>query len=344
MRRWLSLAAVVAGVLTVPMLWRPAFAALAPAAARATPSYLPALEPARAREPFDPTPIDELRAVPPGLVIIGDSMAGRIHKRRLEELTREPVAPLLRNATGSAHWFLIFKNYVVASGVKPRAVIVFFRDTNLTDPMFRLGHPYRTNADALSYDYEAELNDAVASRSDGAWFGVHTALDRIYQVARVRTWLEPRFAELPAQAVAGRGAAPAMVTELNAAFTLDRLRPAVAADMAADQGGEPGFRRDVQRSVLPAFLALSRQHGIKLIFVRVLRRPEGGRAPAESPALRQYARDLAAYLDAGGAVLRDDRDYPGMASLPYDDGDHISRVSMVPYTELFFEQMAKHLR
>lgn len=343
MHRWASIAAILAGIGLLPLGWRFVFATWAPASARATASYVPALEPARAREPFDPVPIDELRAIQPGIVVIGDSMAGRIHKRRLEELAGTPVAPILRNATGSAHWFLIFKNYVVASGIKPRAVVVFFRETNLTDPMFRLGDPYRTNADALAHDFEPELNAAVASRTQGAWFRMHTAVDRLYQVEPARRWLEPEVAAYPARVVAGAAAAD-LLTDLNASFALDRLRPAAAADMASVAGEPLDFQRDLSRSVLPAFVSLAREHGITLIFVRVLRRPDNGRAPAEPPALQQYIRDLGAWLAGNGAIFRDDRYYPGMAALPYDDGDHISRVAMVPYTELFYEQMAAHLR
>ena len=335
--------AVLAGIAIVPLVWRPVFGAWAPETARATPSYIPALEPARAREPFDPTPIQELRAFPPGLVVIGDSMAGRIQKRRLEQLSGEVVAPILRNATGSAHWYLIFKNYVIASGVRPKAVIVFFRETNLTDPMFRLGDPYRVNADPLSHDVEPELNAAVASRTQGAWFRVHSGVDRAYQIEQTRTWLEPELAALPARLLTGAPAAD-LLSSLNTTFALDRLRAAQGADMAAVAGEPLDFHRDVHRSVLPAFLALAREHGMRLIFVRILRRPENGRAPSETPALRRYIRDLRAYLEAGGAIFRDDRDYPGMAALPYDDGDHIARAGMVPYTELFYEQMAQHLR
>lgn len=335
---------MAAGIAAVPLLWRPVFETWAPETARATPSYLPALEPARAREPFDPFPLHELSAVQPPVVVIGDSMAGRIHKRRLEELTGGAVAPILRNATGSAHWFLIFKNYVVASGIRPRAVVVFFRETNMTDPMFRVSGAYRASADPLSHDFEPELNAALASRTQGAWFRVHSAVDRMYGVEQTRRWLEPELASYPARVVAGPEAAGPLLEQLNAAFALDRLRPALAADMDPAARDTPDFHRDVHRSVLPAFVSLAREHDIKLIFVRVLRRPEGGRAPAESRAMADYVRDLGAYLEANGAVFRDDRHYPGMAALPYDDGDHIAREAMVPYTELFYEQMAAHLR
>jgi hypothetical protein len=332
-----QIAAILVTIAAVPLLWRPVFSAWAPASMRATASYLPALEPARARAPFDPAPLEELRLINPGIVVIGDSMAGRIHKRRLEELTHERVAPLLRNATGAAHWYLIFKNYVIASGIQPKAVIVFFRETNLTDPLFRLGDGLRANADPLSHDFEPELNAAVAARTQGAWFRIHAAVDRAYGVERTRRWLEPELARLPARD-------PSLLATLNDTFALGNLRENVAADMESPGDASLDFHRDVNRSVLPAFVSLARQYGLKLIFVRVLRRPEDGRAPSESPALQRYIRDLGEYLAANGAIFRDDRYYPGMAALSYDDGDHISRVSMIPYTELFFEQMAAHLR
>ena len=53
-------------------------------------------------------------------------MAGRLDVARLTSLTQQNVAPILQNATGSAYWYLVFKNYVVASGIQPKWVIVFF--------------------------------------------------------------------------------------------------------------------------------------------------------------------------------------------------------------------------
>lgn len=316
----------LAGIAIVPLAWRPVFGAWAPETARATPSYIPALEPARAREPFDPRPIEELRAFPPGLVVIGDSMTGRIQKRRLEQLSGEIVARILRNATG----------------VRPKAVIVFFRETNLTDPMFRLGDPYRVNADPLSHDFEPELNAAVASRTQGAWFRVHSLVDRTYRIEQTRRWLEPELAAVPARMVSPAPGSD-LLSSLNSAFALDRLRAAQGADMAAVAGEPLDFHRDVNRSVLPAFLALAREQGMRLIFVRILRRPSMAARPQRRPHCAATS-GLSAYLEAGGAIFRDDRDYPGMAALPHDDGDHISRAGMVPYTELFYEQMAQHLR
>ena len=50
MKTWIQIAAIAAGIAAVPFAWRPIFETWAPESSRATPSYLPALEPARARE------------------------------------------------------------------------------------------------------------------------------------------------------------------------------------------------------------------------------------------------------------------------------------------------------
>ena len=71
------------------------------------------------------------------------------------------MAPLLQAGSGSAFWYLALKNWVIASGIRPRVVFIFFRDTNLTDVMFRLDDQFRWSLDMVAGDREAELNDVV---------------------------------------------------------------------------------------------------------------------------------------------------------------------------------------
>ena len=161
--------------LLTPLVWHGVLATLGPPDT-APPSYLPALERTRERKPFDDGVVEGLRRMDPGFVIIGDSMAGRVEFRHLGHLTHEAIAPVLRNATGSGYWYLAFKNYVVASGVHPKWTLVFFRDTNLTDPMFRLAEPNRNGLDEAARDIEPELNEssrrgtrARGGRCIGCW-------------------------------------------------------------------------------------------------------------------------------------------------------------------------------
>ena len=305
-------------------------------------SYLPALEAARPRRAFIPGPIEDLTGMQPGIITIGDSMAGRIEPDRLTALAETPVAPLLQNATGTAYWYLAFKNWVVASDAKPRWVVIFFRDTNLTDPMFRLGGPYRNGLDEVAGDSEPELNRIVALHTSGPWFRVHQAVDRASGAGRARDWLPSALSAWSARVVVGSVGRARLQEQVNAAFGLDRLRPIAQADIASADDAATDFAANVDRSLLPAFLDLARAHHLNLCFVRVMRRPdEWGQAPRQSRALRLYMAALRTYIEARGGALLDDNDDADLARIPYGDGDHIERDARVAYTDRFWPRLSR---
>jgi hypothetical protein len=328
----------------MPLAWRVVDAAWGPAPDDLPPSYLPSLEARRARIPFDAGHIDGLQRMQPGFVVIGDSMGGRIQPERLTQLSDEFVAPLLRNATGSAFWYLAFKNYVVQSGIQPRYVVVFFRDTNLTDPLWRGTGFYRETLDYAAMDAEPALDAVMAARSTGPWHQAHRLAAEIYGTDRARDSLEPALTRWLARVVAGSSNRTRLLEDANARFALEGLRPIPEADMAAVADREADFDAHVESSVLPLFLDLAREHHLHLVFVRVLRRTEDGRVRAESPALTAYVRDLREYVEAGGATFFDDRDDPEMATIRYDDGDHIAREDRVRYTEYFWARLQRLAR
>ena len=328
---------MIVAILLTPLVWRAALWRWGPPASSLPPSYLPALDPPRERRPFQSDPVGDLQSMAPGYVIIGDSMAGRIDPDRLTQLAQVPIAPVLQNATGSAYWYLVFKNYVVRSGIKPKRVIVFFRDTNLTDPMFRIGDASYRNLDEVALDREDELNAVLATRVEGPWFRAHRAINRAYAVDRTRAWLEPQISARSAAFVVPAPRAQAdFLANLNRMFALDQLRPMVAADIAAAEDPDADFSANVGTSVLPIFLQLAKAHDLRLCFVRVLRRPQDGKPPPQSARMTRYVQDLRAYLEARGAVFRDDRDDPDMASIKYADGDHIDRDERIRYTDALF--------
>jgi hypothetical protein len=83
----------------------------------------------------------------------------------------------------------------------------------------------------------------------------------------------------------------------------------------------------------------ARHAGLRLCFVRVQRRPEGGRAPYQSRALQQYVSRLRAYLAQGGAGFVDDTGDPVQQLSWYEDGDHLSGDGRRRYTELFVSRL-----
>ena len=72
-------------------------------------------------------------------------------------------------------------------------VFIFFRDTNLTDVMFRLDEQYRWSLDIAAHDREDELNAVVARRSSApAVPRARGASTRVVSApTQARRWIEP---------------------------------------------------------------------------------------------------------------------------------------------------------
>jgi len=216
-------------------------------------------------------------------------------------------------------------------------VIVFFRDENLTDPMFRL---WPATLDRVALDREPELNDILAANAQGPLFRLHTAARDAYQFDRTRAWIEPLLAAAPVPLAAGQRWRARLLDRMNGeVFTLAALRPMAAADMAMGDPGKLDFRKNLPTSVLPAFLRLARASGTRPAFIRVQRRPVDGRPPEQSADLQRYVRDLREYLEANGAYFHDDWGDPELPLSLYSDGDHIGgEANRLHCTELFVQR------
>ena len=330
-----------AGLLLVPLALRGA-AALHPIP-DLKPSYLPSIEGPRERAPFDGSRVDALRGMQPAFVVIGDSMAGsRIDPAVFTRVSGQSVAPLLYAGSGPAWWYLVLKNWVIASGIRPKAVFIFFRDTNLTNVMFRIDATWSLDTAALAR--EDDLNAAVARRRGNTFYEVRSAFDRMYGATEARRWIEPLVNEWPARAMFPyRKPREAFMQALNDRFGLDHLRPMDAADMQATEDREADFGAFVEKSQLPLMLRDAQHAGLKLVFVRVQRRPAGGRPPYQSPALLRYVRDLRAYVESHGGQLFDDTGDPLQTLDLYEDGDHLSREGRRVYSERFAERIRLQL-
>ncbi len=337
LRPSLCLVVLLLAAVTGPLVWR----TMAPleAEAGATPSYLPSVEAARVRRPFDDGHLVRLAPMQPGVVIIGDSMVGRVHAEHLDGLLGTPVAPIIQLASSSGYWYLALKNWVVASGIKPRWTLIMFRDTNLTDLMFRLLDGDRWKLDEAARDLEPELDAVVARRLAGSWYQAHRLLDQAYGVEAARTRVEPALTAWPARVLAGNVGGTLLQREVNDRFALEQLRPMPISDMSVVSDNDADFHANVDASVLPLMLSLAREHGHRLVFVRTQRRAPGGGLRPESPALVKYMRDLRAYVEARGAVLIDDQHDQEILRLPYDDLDHIDPAGRIPYTEILARKL-----
>src|SRR5262249_15494570 len=128
----------------------------------------------------------------------GVSRAGsRIDPAVFARASGQSVAPLLYAGSGPAWWYLVLKNWVIASGIHPKAVFVFFRDTNLTNVLFRIDATWSLDTAALAR--EDDLNAVVARRRGNPFYEVRAAVDRLYAATEVRRLVEPAVNEWPAR-------------------------------------------------------------------------------------------------------------------------------------------------
>jgi hypothetical protein len=275
----------------------------------------------------------------PTWVVIGDSMAGsRVDPALLARLTGGVTAPLLYAGSGPAWWYLVLKNWVIPSRIHPKAVFVFFRDTNLTNVMFRIDATWALDTAAL--DREPDLNVVVARRRGSVFYQVRDRIERLYRAEQVRRWVEPQVNAWPARVIFPyRRPRAAFMDRLNERFGLAHLRPMDAADMQATEDREADFDAFVDRSALPLMLRDARDAGLTLVLVRVQRRPVDGRPPFQSPALRRYVAKLQTYVEAHGGVFMDDTGDPAETIDLYEDGDHLSREGRRRYTEVFASRL-----
>jgi hypothetical protein len=327
----------VAGLLLLPLGLREAQRLHPSPALPAT--YLPAIEGPRDRYPFDAGRVPGLAGMKPTWVVIGDSMAGsRVDPALLAQLTGGATAPLLYAGSGPAWWYLVLKNWVIASRIHPKAVFVFFRDTNLTNVMFRIDATWALDTAAL--DREPDLNLVVARRRGSLFYQVRDRIERIYRAEQVRRWVEPQVNAWPARVIFPyRRPRAAFMDRLNERFGLAHLRPMDAADMQATEDREADFDAFVDKSALPLMLRDARDAGLTLVLVRVQRRPVDGRPPLQSAALRRYVAKLRAYVEAHGGVFMDDTGDPAETIDLYEDGDHLSREGRRRYTEQFASRL-----
>ena len=332
----LSLGAVILGLFLVPLGLPAVNRVLRPP--DAVPSYIPSIESPRVRGPFDSGAVATLREAANDYILIGDSMAGtRIDPRHLSRLIGgRGAAALFHPASGPAYWYLTFKNFVVNARLRPRTVVFFFRDENLTDTLFRV---YPSALDRVARQREPVLDELLAARSRGAFYRLHGAVRRVYQHDQTRAWLEPVLIRAPLAWSAGRSARHTLLDTINnEVFALEALRPMVAADMAAASGEALDFDRNLPTSVLPEILRLSKLSGIRVAFVRVQRRPSTDGPPPQSPALQRYVRRLWEYLHSNGAIFHDDWGDPDQPLSAYEDGDHVKKEFRRTYTEIFFRK------
>lgn len=293
-----------------------------------------------------------IRTERPDFFMIGNSMLdSRIDVSCIEQLSGMTFLPIVRHGSASAVWYLLLKNLIVASDVRPRGVIIFFRNRELTRPQH---HTTGRNANfirSLRQRREPVLDPFItANQARDGWpveqvraflkacYPIQGAFELDQQIRNLAMDLTPL----------GLGKR-ARRTEMDQVFVVGNLTEDSTTqssdDAMTDDGPEASrFPDNPEESFLPHMLELAAKASTKLYFYRVKEKPDrDGNVPRSQNDVA-YANKLRAYLEKHGAVLIDESPDRSIPATVYADGTHVRRDSMSWYTRKFWGRMEPILK
>jgi hypothetical protein len=303
-----------------------------------------------ARRDFDRQPIARLRHKQPEVILIGDSVLGGSIDPVLfaKETGLRDVELLWNGGAASAAWYLLLKNYVVASGIHPRLVCIFFRERLLTDATFRTTPTYRRFLESIRHEKEPVYRTIL--QGDGA--EGQSTLDRVIG------WLYPlnkrrdvqqekisRFAFRVAQG--GSPKIGRLRRRVNEIFDVAKLRDEVGDESAEVSGEKPEeFTADPKRNFLPHIVEAAKQAGIPLCFVREKRYPLPDGTTPQSESLQRYIADLRNWLKSRDCAFVDltNDPKPDQAMYMRPGDDHIRPGAKEEATEIYARKLRPLLR
>jgi len=282
--------------------------------------------------------IDSLNAKRPEFFLLGDSMPGQaIDEITLSTQLGKKVELVSLPGTASTIWYLIIKNNIVLAEHKPKYLVIFFRDSLMTVPGYRVTGRY------------FELIDEFATRSDtllverayinqmgffekfmearlplfGSRWTIRKSIDYYIRYPLGGTLLDCNTACIDQ--------AMGVVFEqskLDLVFLSEALN---AADDYLYKRKTLNFEEQIGTSFLPEIIRLCKENNIQLVLVRmpILRFNDPGMQPQR---LDEYIQNLSAYL-AENQIPFLDFDRKNMPVEYFTDALHLNEQGKMFFTQ-----------
>lgn len=288
--------------------------------------------------------IERLRKANPDYVLVGNSMLeSRIDPAYLKELLKGRGSVLLseRNSA-TAVWYVFLKHVLIPSMIKPKWVFIFFRDQILTSPDMGI-HPIQIDKVLRLIRFDDPVLDQILEGMPVSWKEkVHHCLSCIFPVQNRREPVEELMKTIASHGwIDRRKRINTLQEKVNRLYSLEHLRSEKTVVLTSPpEEMSLDFDHWLPKSFLPHFIALSREHGFELCFVRLKRRPDQGATEVkQSEELLRYTEKLEAYLDQEGCLFVDFTSDPTIDLSWYSRGDHISGRFKQQYTRKFYERL-----
>jgi hypothetical protein len=285
----------------------------------------------------------------PDIVLMGDSMLDiGINRERLEEGLHRRVYKIGLRGSASTLWYLILKNNIVEAPDPPAYVIIFFRDSLLTVPGYRVQGRYLDLMD----EYADSKDQVLIER---AYVNLMSPAERLaeqyFPPYSTRWWAREKIDAsiryfLPGIVLGcSHECADQSMEVVFGDNNVDQniLSDAInAADEYIYEEEKLDFWGNVEASFLPEFIRLTRENGIQLILVQMKTRRFSSASP-EPAGLEQYKADLAQYLAQNNVMYFDFSTDPRIDDDFFYDPLHFTEEGRDAFTDLVIEALQPHL-
>jgi len=282
----------------------------------------------------------------PEIIILGDSSISQLREDVITSATGKETLVFSFPGTGSAYWYLFIRNQLFLADHRSEYFILFFRDSTLTVPEYRVSGEYFVRLEEVASHWDEDVYNLAIN----------------YKKPPFTLWLEkyvPIYAyrnEIYSQFIhASRNYFPGFFAqksedEVSAAFVQvferehinDQLweHLLLNKDSLLYTSSALDFPGSVDRSFLPAMIRDIKMMGIKPVFVRVRYRSHA-RGEVDSAALQNYLLKLSAFFGKENVAYMDLSTENRITESMYQDNFHIQSSSSFAASKIIAERLSE---
>ena len=284
------------------------------------------------------------------LVLVGDSALEKgVDPRLLSASINMPAYAISIPGSTSPFWYVAIKNLILETEVKPKYVVIFFRDTILTVPNYHVNGGYVKEIDEYATSQEDTLLELAylnflnpLEKAALTWLPVYGSREQLTGTVDfyARNMLPGLFGTCQRECLER---AHAIV------YQVDNMQKDLRADVLVNEQDilytrhAMDFKASVGSSFLPEIIQLTRENGLQLILVHERTLLFSSQA-AEPEGLAGYKRALAEYLKANDVILLDFSYDPRIPPDFFDDAIHMTEAGQAAFTQMLAEALIPILR
>ena len=292
---------------------------------------------------------DEIAAQRPEVVILGDSMVQEnVDAEALSSQLGRSVYKIGYPASTSAVWYLIVRNEIAASPVKPQTLVILFRDTMLTQPSHRISPFADKTVDVFAtMDDRLVLERAFLNQVNplSAFFEAYVPFYSSQAEIQKEVSESIRYGSVRWTLGCSRKCADDAVQDVLARsrMTTDTINAeVVSVEGPLYSARALDFGARIEKSFLPEIVRLCRENSMTCIFVRSRKQYYAG-MPGEPRGLQNYLLDLQTYLQSSGMTYLDMNSDPRLVPSVYSDPIHVSAGGRLVYTQVLGDLLVPSL-